>query len=230
MSDLIRCRRVSKIYGDGTAAVTALQDVDLEVEPGELVALLGRSGSGKSTLIHLVGGLDQPTSGEILVGDQDLASLDDAALTLYRRHTVGLVFQFFNLIPTMSVLENVVFPSVLDKRQARADSERRALELLDAVGLSDRRDTTPDRLSGGQQQRVALARAWINRPQIVLADEPTGNHDSTTEQEILELLARLAREEGTTILMATHSRDAMAVTGRVVQLQDGRLVEDSLSC
>ncbi len=227
---LIRCRDVHKVYGDGTATVTALGGVDLTVTAGEFIALLGRSGSGKSTLIHLIGGLDQPTSGEIRVEGRSLGELDDSALTLYRRHTVGLVFQFFNLIPTMTVLENVLFPSVLDRRLPRTEARERAAALLEAVGLAERQSTTPDRLSGGQQQRVALARAWINRPTIVLADEPTGNLDSTTEQEILELLGRLARDEGTTILMATHSPEAMAVASRVVHLQDGRLADEAASC
>jgi putative ABC transport system ATP-binding protein len=220
---MIHVRNVTKTYEaatTGAAAVQALRGVDLDVSAGEAVALMGASGSGKSTLLHLIGALDMPTSGEIDVDGKRLKSLGDAELSKFRRERLGFVFQFFHLLPTLSVLENVMLTGRLAKID-EATLQARAKTLLERVGVAGREDDSPDRLSGGQQQRVALARALITHPVLILADEPTGNLDSANSAGVLEILAELVRENGATLVMATHSSEAIKIATRVVRLKDG---------
>jgi ABC-type lipoprotein export system ATPase subunit len=216
-------RAVSKVYAAAERVevrVVALDGLDLEVSGGEFVALVGESGSGKSTLLHLAGGIDRPTSGEIRVGGRDVAALPESALVLYRRREVGVVFQFFNLLPHLTVKENVELPRRLD---GGADAAERARELLERVGLAERGDAHPYELSGGQMQRVAIARALASGARLLLADEPTGNLDSRNGEAVLTLLDEVRRERGVTLLLATHSAAAAARADRIVHLKDGRL-------
>jgi putative ABC transport system ATP-binding protein len=201
-----------------------LHEVSASFAPGELVVLLGRSGSGKSTLLNLVSGIDTPSSGEVTVAGQSLTRLSERERTLFRRRNVGFVFQFYNLVPTLTVLENLLLPLELNGRTAAADRAA-ALDLLEQVGLADRRDTYPDRLSGGEQQRVAVARALVHDPPLVLADEPTGNLDLETGRQVLDLLDRLTRGAGKNLLMVTHSEDVVGLADRVFRIREGHLVE-----
>ncbi len=214
---------VTKEYDLGRTKVPALRGVSLAVEPGEFMAVAGPSGSGKSTLLNLVGCLDHPTSGRVLVGGQDVASLGDDALSDLRARTIGFIFQTFNLIPVLSALENVEFPLLF--RGGRHAGGTRALEALDAVGLKDFARHRPDELSGGQRQRVAVARALVTDPAIVLADEPTANLDSQTGETIIDLMLDINRRAGTTFIFSTHDPRVMAHAQRVVRLSDGRIVE-----
>lgn len=212
-----------KEFSMGSQRIFALNGVDLEIESGEFVCVMGPSGSGKSTLLNLIGGLDRPTKGQIVVEGRDLATLDENALAAYRRRGVGFVFQTFNLIPTMTALHNVAFPMIFARVPA-SQRKVRARELLTEMGLGDRLDHRPTELSGGEQQRVAMARALANDPEIILADEPTGNLDSRTGHEVMEVLARVNREEQRTILVVSHDPDVAAFAGRVLRLLDGRIV------
>jgi putative ABC transport system ATP-binding protein len=218
---------LEKVYGEGLTAVRALQDVSLAFENGEFAAIMGPSGSGKSTLLHILGALDKPTSGRVVVGGTDLSGLSDKKLTLLRRERMGFVFQFFNLIPTLTAEENVLLP-VLIAGKRPGNYGKRLDELLDLVKLKGRRTHKPDELSGGEQQRVAIARALIKFPDIILADEPTGNLDSKTGSEVLELLRESAARFEQTILMVTHDPRAAATTGRAVFLSDGRVVDEAI--
>ncbi|MCB9832488.1 MAG: ABC transporter ATP-binding protein [Planctomycetes bacterium] len=220
---VISLRGLCKSYEEGGRRRTILEEVDLDVAPGELVALLGRSGSGKSTLLNLVGGMDRPDRGSIVAAGRDLVRLDEAALATYRRERVGFVFQFFNLIPTLTVLENVRLKAELVGLPV-AEQNERARALLAEVGLEDREGAWPDRLSGGEQQRVAIAAALVHDPEIVLADEPTGNLDLDTGRRVMELLDRLCRARGKCLLLATHSAEVMGVADRVLGIEHGRLV------
>ncbi|TAK13469.1 MAG: ABC transporter ATP-binding protein [Anaerolineae bacterium] len=220
---LLRAERVTKTYQMGSVEVDALRAVDFEVRRGEFVAIMGPSGSGKSTLLHLLGGLDQPSEGEITLAGQPLSQLTDDEITTVRRRKVGFIFQFYNLLPTLSAQENIALPLVIDGENVGLHTAR-LNTLIDLVGLTDRGDHRPDQLSGGQQQRVAIARAFINQPEIVLADEPTGNLDSRTGTAILELLQRTCREMQATILMVTHDARAASYADRVVFLKDGQVV------
>ena len=217
---------LEKVYGEGSTAVRALKDVSLAFPNGEFAAIMGPSGSGKSTLLHILGALDKPTSGRIVVGGTGLSGLSDRKLTLLRRERMGFVFQFFNLIPTLSAEENVLLPVLIAGRKP-AGYARRLDELLDLVGLAGRRTHRPDELSGGEQQRVAIARALITRPDIILADEPTGNLDSRTSAEVLALLKDSAARFEQTILMVTHDPRAAATADRAVFLSDGRVVDEA---
>jgi putative ABC transport system ATP-binding protein len=219
---MIRCTNVRKVYPRGEAEIVALDRVSLEISAGALIAIMGPSGSGKSTLLHLIGGLDRPSSGELLVDGRLIAQMSDDQLTLFRRSKVGFVFQFFNLMPSLTALENVALPLVLGGI-SKAAAEERADQLLTRVGLEGRRQHLPDQLSGGEVQRTAIARALAYSPPIVLADEPTGNLDSKTGESILELLRRINREQKCTIAIVTHSRDAARAADRVVTLRDGRI-------
>jgi putative ABC transport system ATP-binding protein len=213
---------LARRYGEGEAAVDALRGVSLEVQPGELVAVMGPSGSGKSTLMHLLAALDTPTSGEVAIAGQTVGSLSDKQVTLLRREHIGFVFQFFNLLPMLSAEENVKLPlSIAGEKPDRDFFE----DLLRRVGLTDRRTHRPAELSGGQQQRVAIARALVSRPSGVFADEPTGNHDTTTGHEILELLRSSTKDLGQTMVMVTHDANAAEIADRVLFLADGLIVE-----
>ena len=217
-----------KVHGVGSTAVRALDGVSLSFPAGEFAAIMGQSGSGKSTLLHILGALDKPSSGKVRVGGAELSGLSDKKLTLLRREKMGFVFQFFNLIPTLSAEENVLLPALISGEKVRKHAERLA-EILDLVGLSDRRAHRPDELSGGEQQRVAIARALIRNPDIVLADEPTGNLDSKTGAGVLDLLRESAARYGQTIIMVTHDPRAAATADRVVFLADGRVVDETRS-
>ena len=223
---MIHLERVSRSYRDGEREIHALHEVTLSIAAGTSVALLGRSGSGKSTLLHLIGGLEWPSAGTVRVDGRVLGTLDDAALTRFRLHRVGFVFQFFHLLPALTVWENLLLPAELAGRPAAAAAAR-AQALLEEVGLAERARSYPERLSGGEQQRVAAARALMLEPPLLLADEPTGNLDSETGRRVLDLLWRLAQSRGTTLLVATNSREVAGRASRRIELRDGRLVADS---
>jgi len=225
---MIHLVNVSKTYHSSRIRVAALADVSLEVAPGTFAALMGPSGCGKSTLLHLVAGVDLPTAGEVWVNGQDLSRLSDAALSRFRRDQVGIVYQFYNLLPTLSAGENVALPALLTGIRTRVARER-ADDWLKQVGMLHRRDHWPHELSGGEMQRVAIARALVNGPSILLADEPTGNLDSKAGLEVLDLLARLTVERRVTILLATHSQEAAAYAHRVIRLRDGTVLRDEPS-
>ncbi|MGE0453966.1 MAG: ABC transporter ATP-binding protein [Vicinamibacteria bacterium] len=220
---MIRLERVSKAYDEGELRRQVLRETSAVFASGELVAIRGRSGSGKSTLLNLVAGIDSPSAGDVFVDGACINRLSPRERTLLRRERMGFVFQFFNLIPTLCVLENVVLPAELAGRDA-ASARERALQLLDRVGLADRRAAFPDRLSGGEQQRVALARALVQDPRLLLADEPTGNLDDHTGEAVLNLLEELVRGDGRTLLLVTHSREVAARADRELTIEDGRLV------
>ena len=221
--ELLQCTEVKKVYGKGEAAVCALNGVDLTVSRGEFVAIVGASGSGKSTLLHMLGGLDRPTAGSVRIDGVEVGSLDPTRAALFRRRKVGLVYQFFNLIPTLSVEKNITLPLLLDKRTP--DPE--ALDtLLRTLGLQDKRQALPGQLSGGQQQRAAIPRALCCRPALLLADEPTGNLDRKNSAEILDLLRLCHQNLGQTILLVTHDETLAAQADRVITLSDGRIVSD----
>ncbi len=222
---VLETRELKKQYQLGAHSVNALDGVDFLVEQGEFIAIMGPSGSGKSTLLHLIGGLDKPSEGEVTLAGQALSRLSDKKITLLRRRNVGFVFQFYNLLPTLTAEENITLPLVIDGKNTRKYGERLDT-LLELIGLSDRRRHKPDQLSGGEQQRVALARALITEPAIVLADEPTGNLDSKTGTKIMELLRRSRDELGQTIVVVTHDPRAASYADRVVFLRDGNVVED----
>lgn len=222
---VLEAKSVKKEYKLGQHVVNALTGVNFIVEEGEFVAIMGPSGSGKSTLLHLLGGLDSPTDGNITLAGQSLAKLSEHKTTLVRRHNVGFVFQFFNLLPTLTAEENVLLPVIIDGKNPRKYKERLS-NILDLVGLLDRRKHKPDQLSGGEQQRVAIARALITEPAILLADEPTGNLDTKTGTAIMELLRRSCNELNQTVIAVTHDPKAAAYANRVIFLRDGDIVEE----
>lgn len=224
---IIRADRLCKTYANGPLEVKVLQNIDISVAQGDFVAIMGPSGSGKSTLLYLMGGLDKPSSGSITVDGKDLSAMNDAASSIMRRRDLGFIFQFYNLVPNLNVEENVLLPVLLDGKRLR-DSRDRLDELLNTVGLSHRRGHTPRELSGGEQQRVAIARALINDPAIILADEPTGNLDSTAGESIMKLLRQIHASKKKTIIMVTHSRDAAGYASRIVQVRDGKIWEEHL--
>jgi putative ABC transport system ATP-binding protein len=225
MAGILQTQGLSKQYQMGEVAVDALRGVDFAVQQGEFVAIMGPSGSGKSTLLHLMGGLDAPTDGEVSLGGRKLAHMSDDEVTIIRRRQVGFIFQFFNLLPTLSAAENVALPLLIDGKRM-SDYAGRVSDLLALVGLDDRSDHRPDQLSGGQQQRVAIARALVTEPTIVLADEPTGNLDRNSGREILSLLRQACDDKGQTILMVTHDPYAASFADRVVFLRDGQVVRE----
>jgi len=225
MTDVLQTTGLRKQYQMGEVTVDALRGVDLIVAEGQFVAIMGPSGAGKSTLLHLMGGLDTPSDGDVMLGDRQLAHLSDDEITIVRRREMGFIFQFFNLLPTLSAAENVALPLLIDGKRIE-DYASRVDELLDLVGLADRRDHRPDQLSGGEQQRVAIARAFVTDPKIVLADEPTGNLDSRSGTIILELLRRTCKELNKTVVMVTHDPRAASYADRVVFLKDGHIVRE----
>jgi putative ABC transport system ATP-binding protein len=224
---MIRCIDVRKIYRQGNNEIIALDGVSLDIAKGEFAVVMGPSGSGKSTLLHLIGGLDRPTSGELLVDQRLVGQMADEEVTLFRRTRIGFIFQFFNLLPTLTALENVALPFVLDGR-SKEDAEERAKMLLAKIGLENRKNHLPEEMSGGEIQRVAVARALAFDPPILLADEPTGNLDSKTGESILSLLREINREAGCTVVMVTHSREAAGYGNRTIFFRDGKVEEENL--
>jgi putative ABC transport system ATP-binding protein len=220
---LVQVQRVSKVYEEETARRAVLDEVNLEIQPGELLVLLGASGSGKTTLLNLISGIDRPTSGRILVNDVDITALSERDRTLFRRDYIGMVFQFFNLVPTLTVMENVTLPHDLRGTDEHV-SRPKALAWLERVGLAHRSNAYPDTLSGGEQQRVAIARALMHEPLLVLADEPTGNLDLATGRKVLALLLEVTREAGKTLVLATHNPEIAAQADRVCRVGGGKLV------
>jgi putative ABC transport system ATP-binding protein len=223
---IIQLERVSKSFQEGGRTRVVLHELDIAFREGELVVLLGKSGSGKSTLLNLISGIDLPSSGEIHVAGQALTRLTERDRTLFRRKHVGFVFQFFNLMPTLTVLENILLPLELNGHTGAA-ARSTALDMLDRVGLADRGNSYPDTLSGGEQQRIAIARALVHNPAIILADEPTGNLDSETGQRVLQLLDELTRQAGKTMIMVTHSSDVIGMADRVLRMREGHLLEEA---
>jgi putative ABC transport system ATP-binding protein len=220
--DAVRLRGAGKTYGKGELAVQALRDVDLSVPAGQLVVMLGPSGSGKTTLLNLIGGIEPASAGEIVVGGRDVSGLDEEGRTEFRRNTVGFIFQFFNLIPTLTAIENVELVAELSGHGGR----ERAAAMLSRVGLGDRLDSFPAQLSGGEQQRVAVARALAGGPEVLLADEPTGALDLETGRTVLALLRHVNRESGQTVLLVTHNAEIARMADRVLRLRDGSIVDD----
>lgn len=218
---ILKTENLKKIYGSGAGEVHALNGIDLTVENGEFVAVVGTSGSGKSTLLHLLGGLDRPTSGKVFVDGKDIFSLKEEALTIFRRRKIGFVFQAYNLVPVLNVFENIALPVELDGK--KVDSEF-AGEIIQTLGLEEKQTSFPNQLSGGQQQRVAIARALASKPAILLCDEPTGNLDSRTSQDVLGLLKISSRKYTQTIVMITHNEEIAQLADRVVRIEDGRIL------
>ncbi|KLU66372.1 lipoprotein-releasing system ATP-binding protein LolD [Desulfosporosinus acididurans] len=226
MNQVIVTQNLFKAYTMGTLNVEILKDINISINKGEFVSIMGPSGSGKSTLLYLLGGLDRPTSGSIKINDKELSSMSDKAESAMRRRDLGFVFQFYNLVPNLSVEENVLLPILLDGKKAKKYHER-LNELLELIGLADRKNHTPRELSGGQQQRVAIARALINDPEIILADEPIGNLDSKTGIEVMKLLKRINLEKSKTIIQVTHSSESAEYGNRTINLLDGRVCQQS---
>ena len=224
---LVSAVNLRKVYGSGDTAVTALNGVSLQVDPGEFVAIMGPSGCGKSTLLHLLGGLDRPTSGTVMIDGHNLSDLPDAKLTEIRRRRIGFIFQFFNLIPVLNAVENAALPITLDGVRP-GEAKTRAAEWLRKIGLGDRLDHRPDQLSGGQQQRVAVARALVAGPALILADEPTGNLDTRASEEIATLLRQVANEWGRAVVIVTHDPRIAAYADRIIFLKDGAIVDQTV--
>lgn len=224
--EILSCKNLTKIYGAGPNAVTALDHVTLSVESGEFVAIVGASGSGKSTLLHLLGGVDRPTEGEIHIEDTDISTLNEEALAAFRRRKVGLIYQFYNLIPTLTIKKNILLPVLLDRRRP---DQKRFDQIVTTLGLTDRLEHLPGELSGGQQQRAAIARSLICRPAILLADEPTGNLDRKNSQETMDLLKLSHRRFGQTVLLITHDEKLALEADRILTMEDGRVIKDQVN-
>lgn len=221
--EILKVEHLTKIYGSDDARVVALNDVSFSIQKGEFVAIVGASGSGKSTLLHLIGGVDKPTRGRVVIDGTDIYKLDEEKLAIFRRRQVGLIYQFYNLIPILNVEENITLPMDLDNR--KVDKEY-LNNLMKTLGLANRKHHLPNELSGGQQQRTSIGRALITNPSIILADEPTGNLDSKSSDEIVELLKKSNRDYNQTIIMITHNLEIAAVADRILKLEDGRLIEE----
>ena len=221
--EILRVSHLTKVYGEGEATTRALDDVSFSVEEGEFVAIVGSSGSGKSTLLHLIGGVDRPTSGSVLVNGIDVYARSNEELAVFRRREVGLVYQFYNLVPVLNVVENMTLPVALDGRPV---NQERLSGLINRLGLHDREGYLPSQLSGGQQQRVAIGRALMNAPAVVLADEPTGNLDTRNSAEIMQLLRDSNRDFGQTMIVITHDEEIALAADRIIAVEDGRIVRD----
>lgn len=221
--ELMQIQHLSKVYGQGENQVRAVDDISFTVEKGEFLAIIGPSGSGKSTLMHILGGVDRPTSGKVFVDGQDVYAQNEDQLAIFRRRQVGLIYQFYNLIPVLNVVENMTLPVLMDGRQV---NQERLEELLDVLGLRGREKHLPNQLSGGQQQRVSIGRALMNAPAVVLADEPTGNLDSKNSQEIVELLKMSNKKYGQTLVIITHDENIALQAHRVIAIEDGRITRD----
>lgn len=223
--EILEVNGLTKIYGSGDNRVTALDHVSFQVKKGEFVAIVGASGSGKSTLMNLIGGIDRPTSGEVVVDGRRIFDMDESALAIFRRRNIGIVYQFYNLIPNLTVVENIMLPCLLDNRKPDA---KRLAGILEMTGLADRADHLPGELSGGQQQRVSVGRALINAPAFILADEPTGNLDSKAGRKIMELLTAANRKENQTLILITHDEKIALLADRILTISDGKLIGDEV--
>ena len=221
--NILEVRNLTKVYGTGESEVRALNDVSFDVEKGEFVAIIGASGSGKSTLLHTLGGVDRPTSGKVFMNGQDVYAQNEEQLAIFRRRQVGLIYQFYNLIPVLNVVENLTLPVLMDGRKV---DKTRLNELMQTLGLIGRENNLPNELSGGQQQRVSIGRALMNAPSVVLADEPTGNLDSKNSQEIIELLKLSNRKYGQTLILITHDESIALQADRILTIDDGRITKD----
>ena len=221
--EILKVENLTKIYGKGTTKVVALDNVSFTVKKGEFVAIVGASGSGKSTLLHLIGGVDRPTSGKVYIDEKDIYKLDDDKLAIFRRRQVGLIYQFYNLIPILNVEENITLPLDLDNRKVNKDHLDSLIKLL---GLENRKNHLPNELSGGQQQRTSIGRALVTNPTIILADEPTGNLDSKSSDEIVELLRKSNKEYKQTIIMITHNMEIAKCADRIIKIEDGKIVKE----
>ena len=223
MMEILRVEHLNKIYGSGDTAVHALDDVSFTVEKGEFVAIVGPSGSGKSTLMHILGGVDSPTSGKVFVDGTEIVTLDETELAIFRRRQIGLIYQFYNLIPVLNIKENITLPLLLDGREV---DEKSLSDLVSSLGLTDRLGYLPNQLSGGQQQRVSIGRALITHPALILADEPTGNLDRQNSAEIIELLKMFNRQHSQTLLVITHDENIALQADRILVVEDGRIMRD----
>lgn len=221
--EILKVENLTKIYGKGSTQVTALDNISFSAEKGEFVAIIGASGSGKSTLLHLIGGVDRPTNGKVYIGGKDIYSFDDDKLAIFRRRQVGLIYQFYNLIPILNVEENITLPLDLDNKKI---DKKELNDLIMLLGLEKRKGHLPNELSGGQQQRTSIGRALVTRPSIILADEPTGNLDSKSSDEIVELFRKTNREYKQTIIMITHNMEIAKCADRIIKLEDGKIVEE----
>ncbi|MFR0018553.1 ABC transporter ATP-binding protein [Paraclostridium bifermentans] len=219
---ILKTRGLKKYYGNGENLVKAIDDNNIEIIEGEFVAIVGKSGSGKSTLLHMIGGLDRPTDGKVFIDGKDIFSLKDESLAIFRRRKIGFIFQYYNLIPSLNVWENIVLPIGLDNK---AVDEEFINDIINALGLSDKKESLPNTLSGGQQQRVAIARALATRPSIILADEPTGNLDSKTSDEVMSLLKSMIKKYNQTLVMITHDETIAQMADRVIYIEDGKVLK-----
>ena len=221
--EILKVENLKRVYGTGASKVVALDNVSFTVEKGEFVSIVGASGSGKSTLLHLLGGVDRPTSGKVFINDEEIYKLNNDDLAIFRRRQIGLIYQFYNLIPILNVIENIALPLELDGRKPDKNDLNEMLELL---GLENRKSHLPSQLSGGEQQRVSIGRALITRPSLILADEPTGNLDSKASEEIVSLLKKTNKKYNQTIIMITHNLEIAKMTDRIITIEDGRIVDD----
>ena len=221
--EILKVENLKRVYGTGASKVVALDNVSFTVEKGEFVSIVGASGSGKSTLLHLIGGVDRPTSGKVFINDEDIYKLNNDDLAIFRRRQIGLIYQFYNLIPILNVIENISLPLELDGRKP---DKKDLNEMIELLGLENRQSHLPSQLSGGQQQRVSIGRALITRPSLILADEPTGNLDSKASEEIVNLLKKTNKKYNQTIIMITHNLEIAKMTDRIITIEDGRIVDD----
>lgn len=221
--EILKVENLKRVYGTGASKVVALDNVSFTVEKGEFVSIVGASGSGKSTLLHLIGGVDRPTSGKVFINDEDIYKLNNDDLAIFRRRQIGLIYQFYNLIPILNVMENISLPLELDGRKP---DKKDLNEMIKLLGLENRQSHLPSQLSGGEQQRVSIGRALITRPSLILADEPTGNLDSKASEEIVSLLKKTNKKYNQTIIMITHNLEIAKMTDRIITIEDGRIVDD----
>ena len=221
--EILKVENLKRVYGTGASKVVALDNVSFTVEKGEFVSIVGASGSGKSTLLHLIGGVDRPTSGKVFINDEDIYKLNNDDLAIFRRRQIGLIYQFYNLIPILNVIENISLPLELDGRKP---DKKDLNEMLELLGLENRKSHLPSQLSGGEQQRVSIGRSLITRPSLILADEPTGNLDSKASEEIVSLLKKTNKKYNQTIIMITHNLEIAKMTDRIITIEDGRIVDD----